>query len=113
MRCPRCGWQINTLSKDGVSTIRKSYPKSFLPWTPEDDAALRTMVRGGATLDSMVQRLKRQPSAIRRRIALYGWQEEIDLDSGRYSPQAKEGYVTSKAEPEPSPENPREPVAER
>jgi hypothetical protein len=53
----------------GVEAVRVEHPRAYTPWTENDDAELRDMVRGGLTVAQIANRLQRQRSAIRSRIS--------------------------------------------
>lgn len=69
-RCPRCGYVINTLTKEKAKQIRDSYPKAFSPWTPEDDQKLIEMAENTRSIGEISKILGRQPSAIQKRLDL-------------------------------------------
>jgi len=77
MQCPRCGWKINTLTPEKIHEIKTAYPRSFLPWTPEEDEKLLSMVRAGKTVGEISLALSRQATSLKRRLDLLSSKLEL------------------------------------
>lgn len=70
MRCPRCGWRINTLTKEKLEEMKKTHPNAWRPWKPEDDVKLVEMAKAGKNVGECAAALGRQPAAIQKRLIL-------------------------------------------
>lgn len=94
MRCPRCGWRINTLTTEKAEEIKKARPNAWKVWSAEDDQLLMEMAKAGKNVGECAAALKRQPTAVQKRLDLltYG---------------AEQAYT--KPAPEPKPETKPEP----
>ena len=61
-----------------LARIKQRHPRAYERWTDDEDAQLRREVQHGAPVAMIAERLQRQPSAIRSRMAKLG----IDEDTG-------------------------------
>lgn len=61
-----------TTYQERLEAIKRKYPRAYEPWTTDDDAALAEMSRRNQSVTEMSARFKRQPSAIRSRLAKLG-----------------------------------------
>ena len=52
--------------------IRKSHPRAYEKWTPEEDAKLTELFRAGTETNHIAAELQRQPSAIQSRFRRLG-----------------------------------------
>lgn len=55
-----------------LEAIKSKHPRAYEPWTADDDAGLAEMSRQNRPVTEMSARFKRQPSAIRSRLAKLG-----------------------------------------
>ena len=51
-----------------IRSIRSRHPQAYTSWTDDDDRLLLQMAKEEVPLEEMVQRLGRQPSAVRSRL---------------------------------------------
>lgn len=59
-----------------LSQIKQRHPRAYERWTDDEDAQLRREVQRGAPVAEVAERLQRQPSAIRSRMAKLGVGED-------------------------------------
>ncbi len=59
-------------SREKLSEVRKSHPRAYERWTPEEDSQLTEMFNSGTETRRIVGELQRQPSAIRSRLMKLG-----------------------------------------
>ena len=52
--------------------IRKSYPRAYEKWAPEEEARLTELFEAGTQTNHIAAELQRQPSAIRSRLGKLG-----------------------------------------
>jgi hypothetical protein len=55
-----------------MAEIRQGHPRAYEKWSDEEDATLKSLFRAGSTAKETAEKLKRQPSAIRSRLAKFG-----------------------------------------
>ena len=96
MHCPRCGFKMSGVTKEMAKSIRSSYPRAFLPWTPEEDKKLENMSKI-ASLAQIGEALGRQPNAIKRRMELLGIKYEA-LSATSSDPIASDPTVWAEKE---------------
>jgi len=53
-------------------SIKKRYPRAYLPWSPEEDDNLRAEYSKGQTVGEMCSNHQRQPGGIRSRLVKLG-----------------------------------------
>jgi hypothetical protein len=53
---------------DRYAHIRAKYPRAYEPWSEADDQELIGLKAAGATIEQLVERFQRQPSAIQSRL---------------------------------------------
>jgi hypothetical protein len=58
--------------QERVAEARKLHPRAYEPWTDDEDARLRDLVAGGASLDDLSRALERQANAVRIRAERLG-----------------------------------------
>ncbi len=56
----------------GMAEVRKLHTRAYEVWSVAEVASLEHSFRQGETIESIAQRLKRQPSAIRSRLQKQG-----------------------------------------
>ena len=61
-----------TSYKEKLSVMRDKHPKAYMPWTDEDDDALRTGFEDGTKIAHLAKEFGRQPGAIRARLIKLG-----------------------------------------
>ena len=59
-------------SREKLSEVRKSHPRAYEKWTPEEDSQLTEMFNSGTETHRIAGELRRQPSAIRSRLMKLG-----------------------------------------
>lgn len=98
MRCPRCGWRINTLTTEKAEEIKKARPNAWKVWSAEDDQLLMEMAKAGKNVGECAAALKRQPTAVQKRLDLltYG-AEQV------YGPRDPTKTIEPKPEAKPEP----------
>jgi hypothetical protein len=52
-----------------MAEIKAQHPNAYERWVPEDDSLLAEMHKAGTAIEAMAERFRRQPSAIRSRLA--------------------------------------------
>lgn len=70
IRCPRCGFRIRTRKAAKEGAKETGYERAFEPWGVEEDIRLIELAREGVEVVEIAQELKRQPTAILRRLNL-------------------------------------------
>jgi hypothetical protein len=55
-----------------MAEIRRGHPRAYEKWSDEEDATLKKLFRSGSNAKEIAGKLKRQPSAIRSRLAKFG-----------------------------------------
>lgn len=70
--CPRCRYKIRQ-DTHFTEKIKEEYPNAFAPWTVAEDQKLMDLVDAGTPLIGICSALKRQPTAIKRRIELLSY----------------------------------------
>ena len=56
-----------------MAQIKQRYPRAYERWTAEEDAELSAMHKDGMPMEEMARHIGRQPSAIRSRLAKFGF----------------------------------------
>jgi hypothetical protein len=80
--------------------IRRVYHQAYRPWTPEDDAYLRSEFLEGATIEDLVQAFARTPEETRSRLCRLGF----DVPAGAGSEDLAVGPSSQESPPKPKPE---------
>jgi len=52
-----------------MASVRRAYPRAYLPWSSEEEDALVSMHLSGKTLEEISGILQRQPTALMSRIS--------------------------------------------
>jgi DNA-binding NarL/FixJ family response regulator len=55
-----------------MTEIRQAHPRAYDKWSNEEDATLKKLFQSGSNAKAIADQLKRQPSAIRSRLAKFG-----------------------------------------
>jgi hypothetical protein len=55
-----------------MAEIRQAHPRAYDKWSNEEDATLKKLFQSGSNAKAIADQLKRQPSAIRSRLAKFG-----------------------------------------
>jgi DNA-binding NarL/FixJ family response regulator len=55
-----------------MAEIHQAHPRAYEKWSDEEDATLKNLFRSGSSAKEIGCKLKRQPSAIRSRLAKFG-----------------------------------------
>ncbi|PCI11634.1 hypothetical protein COB72_00350 [bacterium] len=55
-----------------IEKIKREYPNAYEKWSTEDDVTLAEMSKNGIDILTMARHFRRQPSALRSRIAKLG-----------------------------------------
>jgi DNA-binding NarL/FixJ family response regulator len=55
-----------------MAEIRQTHPRAYEKWSDEEDATLKKLFQSGSNAKEIANKLKRQPSAIRSRLAKFG-----------------------------------------
>lgn len=78
VRCPRCGWRFRPFSRKKAAEEAEEigYSNAFKPWRPEEDKELAVLWKEGTEILEIAGILKRQPSAILKRLKLLGLKDE-------------------------------------
>src|ERR1700687_4872214 len=66
-KCPRCDHQVTALLMRAKPLQGARMPKLRRPWTPEDDARLRSLLEAGASVSLVAAKLKRTAGAVKSR----------------------------------------------
>ena len=56
-----------------VASIRRTYPRAYRKWTPEEDAKLKALVARGKSSRELAAELQRRPGAILSRLRKLGF----------------------------------------
>jgi DNA-binding NarL/FixJ family response regulator len=51
-----------------MDKIRKTHPRAYEPWLPEEDRRLTYLFKAGTSINELAARFQRQPGAIRSRL---------------------------------------------
>jgi hypothetical protein len=55
-----------------INVAREKHARAYEPWTEKEDAKLQKSFEDGKSIGHIAQALRRQPSAIRSRLAKHG-----------------------------------------
>lgn len=55
-----------------MAEIRQAHPRAYEKWSSEEDATLKRLFQSGSNAKAIADQVKRQPSAIRSRLAKFG-----------------------------------------
>ena len=60
--------RLESRSGSYVDQVRKSHPRAYEPWSPDEDEQLNSLYESGQSTGEIASTLERQPSAIRSRL---------------------------------------------
>lgn len=61
-----------------MQTIKQVHPRAYEKWTEEEDAELLSLHGAGTPLSKLATHFRRQPSAIRSRLAKLSPESDLD-----------------------------------